>query len=768
MHFFWCDKMNIEKKISIASEDYVLKNQNLNNLLQNVSNETNLLKKCELVNLASQLMNKKQVEEFFKKDKYLNLKLLSIRYPEKVFELLFHLDFSFEEYEETTLNEQHLIFKVQKSLFSEVNTNNFNSLKSALQSDQIPLRFKIFILDRFDLPGDMPNLLNLYLTSGKKIAEDEVNYAITSNIARRNVNTLRKLLTLKDLPLGAESTLDTIAQIKTQDNELSKIISRIFQRQNYKSKSLYEVKPADEQKIADIKEVYQYEGTDAEFLDYSLKDLNPDCFYSISRFFRRKNDYDLLLKLSQQRLNHLPNSISAAREMINVYDRAQMNLKVVQLIELINTKIFNVGDILTHAQARAKIGDWDTYNKYLNRTIAEFHRLGSSKATFSNRHMFFIEAANDVDFALKAKIFQSLSLTKDIRKPLTYRKNLNKKIGVFSGDFRLHAMTPVIEQFMIAASELECELIPFATFPENMQDEKTREFKERYNLVFIDHRSSETLKELRDLSLSLAVDLSQNTQFNCLNLFREGIAQNQITASWASGFSSGTTCFDGILVDQVSFENVAADQIVERMLPVRHGGAFGATQELEYKPTNRSGMTFALFMRPLRYSEQLLNTAAALIKSFDDLRCMICHPSLSDQDLRQYILSKLTDKGVSGDLIEISDEPLRTAINKIDFVLDSFPVCSPTVSKDCLSSGIPCFSREGSDPFTRFSYSWLQSMELNDFIWTDIEDLLQKVRNLDFYRDQLDKRKIEERLVTCQELMREDIKKILIKCVGDN
>lgn len=141
-------------------------------------------------------------------------------------------------------------------------------------------------------------------------------------------------------------------------------------------------------------------------------------------------------------------------------------------------------------------------------------------------------------------------------------------------------------------------------------------------------------------------------------------------------------------------------------------------------------ITFGCFHNPAKVSHQTLKLWAEVLKKVQNSKFIWCRGDLKEQALADKFRNELLHNGVLPEQITLfansnSDEYFQTYA-KVDFVLDTTPVCGGTTTCEALYMGVPTLTLAGELMSGRLSCSILHTVGLDGWICHSEQEYIEK------------------------------------------
>jgi predicted O-linked N-acetylglucosamine transferase (SPINDLY family) len=235
-------------------------------------------------------------------------------------------------------------------------------------------------------------------------------------------------------------------------------------------------------------------------------------------------------------------------------------------------------------------------------------------------------------------------------------------------------------------------------------------------------------------NVDILVDLSGHSAGNRLTVFARKPAPIQVTA-FGDATGSGLKTMDYVFADPVTMphgiRHLLAEQVYD--LPCLITMQPAANPKLSPPPMIRNGyVTFGVFNRIDKISDSALALWAQLLNELTASRIVIKNGALSDHSLRDGLIGRFVDHGISNDRVKCIGPTLRSehlaAFQMIDISLDPFPQNGGISTLESLYMGVPVVAKLGNTTASRLAGAILKAIGLDDWVADDDEGYLAVAR----------------------------------------
>lgn len=312
------------------------------------------------------------------------------------------------------------------------------------------------------------------------------------------------------------------------------------------------------------------------------------------------------------------------------------------------------------------------------------------------------------------------------------------RIGFVSPDFRQHPVAYLIEPVLANASSHEVEIYCYSDV--GQEDDVTTRLR-RYGHTWrkIHGQSDASVAETvgRD-GISILVDLAGHTAQARPSLFARRAAPIQV--SWLGYFSTtGLAAMDYFIGDEIctplSWQPYFTEKLV--LLPdTRFCYRPPADTPLPAALPSASGkpFTFGCFNNLAKLNDEVIALWSKILRAIPDSRLILRARFLDDEDTRQTIAARWREAGAPLERIQmtgpVAHAQLLAAYADIDLALDPFPFGGGMTTLESLWMGVPVLTLLGDWPAGRQSASFMRALDLRQLIAADVNDYVQRARNL--------------------------------------
>jgi protein O-GlcNAc transferase len=349
-----------------------------------------------------------------------------------------------------------------------------------------------------------------------------------------------------------------------------------------------------------------------------------------------------------------------------------------------------------------------------------------SPAIWSN----FLFVLNHVPQRSPAEIFvehrrfgERFSARRDLeRHPNEPRGDRRLRLGYCSGDFRRHAVSSFIEAVLSRHDRRQFEV--YCYYNNAAPDAVTarlRKCADRWRDIA--GLSDEAVRDLiRADGIDVLVDLSGHSARNRLLVFAQKPAPVQV--SWLGYLNTtGLAAMDYRLSDvhvspAVPFDALNSERLV-RLPDSQWCYVPGTDAAVGPVPREANGfVTFGAFTNPLKVNQRVIALWAAVLARVPGSRLLVQLrvPSASPTEYVRHF----SDFGIPAErLTAVGVQPAESFFllhNRVDLMLDTFPVTGGTTTCDSLWMGVPVVTLAGATQTSRVGLSLLATVGLSELV----------------------------------------------------
>jgi len=391
-------------------------------------------------------------------------------------------------------------------------------------------------------------------------------------------------------------------------------------------------------------------------------------------------------------------------------------------------------------QCHARQGDTERAVACYDRALAI---KPDDESAISNK-IFTLDFAADVGFAehqaVRAWWWRRIGSKIAARSPWHHDNDRDPArrivLGYVSSDFKKHSaalgFSPVLKNHDRARFEVIC----YSCSP--TEDAGTRDFQRtadqwRSASQWSDDRLAD---QIRTDKVDVLIDLSGHSAGHRLHVFARKPAPIQVTA-WGHGTGTGIPAIDYLFSDPVAIPAAVRHLFAERIhdLPclVIIEPPPGGLRSPEPPVLSNGHVTYGVFNRIDKISEQALRVWTRILRSDAGARLLIKHHAVDDPSIRSVLRRRFAGHGMSADRIELlgstSREEHLATYGRVDVCLDPFPQNGGVSTWEALHVGVPVVTKLGGCVPGRVSGAILSSIGMTDWVAADDEGYVEIALN---------------------------------------
>lgn len=458
-------------------------------------------------------------------------------------------------------------------------------------------------------------------------------------------------------------------------------------------------------------------------LNYMEEKFPPSC-YSL---FLRCRVYDMQRKYGE--------AIDYAERALK-FDKIEM-LHRMMLHNILGHLYRYVGDAdksLEHYEISSKM-NFDGLENY--KSLGQIKKI--QKEDYSN----FLFSLHNVNVS-REKIFQEivdfnrLHTTEEqfTHSPETHPKHEKIRVGYVSPDIRRHVVAFFSYAFFKSYDKSRFEVYIYA---KNGEDKVTEEFKrgvDGFKNVRFD-TPKDAAQKIKDDEIDILVDLAGHTANNCMDILAYKPAPIIISGiGWFN--TTGFKTIDYFMVDKFT-DPVGLNEkfFSEKLLRLQHSHFCYMWHDdpapITPAPCVKNGyITFVSFNNLTKVTDEMFKIWGKILAAVPNSKLYLKGKAFRDKYGTDYMLGRIEAAGIPLDrLIYEADEPkYLVKYNRADIALDTFPYPGGGTTCDALYMGLPVITLVGDRHNSRFGYSLLHNMGLDELCTFSEEEYINKAVEL--------------------------------------
>ncbi len=345
----------------------------------------------------------------------------------------------------------------------------------------------------------------------------------------------------------------------------------------------------------------------------------------------------------------------------------------------------------------------------------------------------------------REELFQAICNYNDIFKDnykvfqhdrLTHPRHEKIRIGYISPDIRRHVVAFFSYAFYKAYDKSKFEVY---CYPKCVEDHAAKEFQKNvdgwHNILF--DTPLQAAQKIKEDEIDILVDLSGHTANNVLQVMAHKPAPVQISAiGWFN--STGLKTIDYFLCDKFTDpEGLNDDFFSEKILRLQHSHFcymwHDAPMLVQPAPCTKNGyVTFVSFNNFAKVTDETLRAWAKIINAVPNSRLFVKGKAFRSEYGIDDAKRRMTAAGIPLERVRIEpdEQDYLKKYSETDIALDTFPYPGGGTTCDALYMGVPVLTLIGERHNSRFGYSLLHNMGLDELCASSEEEYIQKAIDL--------------------------------------
>tara|TARA_Y100000590_G_C15697283_1_gene1005574 strand:- start:131 stop:2098 length:1968 start_codon:yes stop_codon:yes gene_type:complete len=462
---------------------------------------------------------------------------------------------------------------------------------------------------------------------------------------------------------------------------------------------------------------------------------HADAHNNLGTEYRQLKEYKKSIFHYEQTIKINPNSQVAYSNLGNAYKELKEYKKAIDCHQKsikINPKYadayYNLGTIFEELKEVEKAISY--YSKAIE--IQPDHHNANTNILFntcwSNKGEKYLEIAKKY-----YELIPKYNENKFINYEATSQKVL--RIGFISGDFRKHPVYFFLLDTIKNLKKKEIKL--FAYSNSTHEDDFTKLIKQHFdswNIVFYE-TDKNLINLIRKDNIDILFDLSGHTANNRLAIFKNRCAPVQATwCGWLA--STGIKEIDYIIGDKHVTPISDQAKFTEKIYQLKKIWECLSISDLNFKDQNirkndEKYVTFGSLVNPAKLNEKVINVWSSILNQTNNTKLFIKDGLFDIPEAREKFIKKFENNKVNENQLIIEGKDSRAkhidSYNKVDIVLDTFPVSGATTSFEASYMGVPILTKINENSFWfRTGESINKNLNMNDWIAKDENDYVKK------------------------------------------
>ena len=322
--------------------------------------------------------------------------------------------------------------------------------------------------------------------------------------------------------------------------------------------------------------------------------------------------------------------------------------------------------------------------------------------------------------------------------PADHKYGQKIRIGYISPNFHRHAMYPIYygffahhdgDNFSVIGYQLNSYTDSYTQRIRNLADEWR-------DVSAMSHE--DIAKLVRADKIDILVDLASHLANTGLPVLAYRPARVHISGL-GSICTSGISAVDYFITDKVVdppglHDDYFAEKPLYMPAQLAYAGLEGAPKP-QGTPCLRQGyIQFGVFQLFTKVTDEMLLVWKEIMDKLPTSRLLLKSTSFDNDALAEFIYNRLKNLGLPMERIDFEgDSPYEEYLKRlqdVDILLDTYPYTGGSTTLDALYMGVPTVTLYGERRGTRFGYSILKSVGLEELAVNNKEDYSKRVINL--------------------------------------
>ena len=242
-------------------------------------------------------------------------------------------------------------------------------------------------------------------------------------------------------------------------------------------------------------------------------------------------------------------------------------------------------------------------------------------------------------------------------------------------------------------------------------------------------KAAQAAEVIRNDEIDILFDLSGHTSGNRLRVAAYRPASVQISGIGYMN-STGLDCFDYFLSDVYCAAN-SAEYFTEKLIRLPHSHIcyeVSTSLEVSRPPClEKNFVTFASFNQLSKVTDSMLIAWKKILDAVPNSRLILKNRILDKADGKNFVRNRLKNFGFDVERIDLrglSADYLRQ-YDDVDIALDTFPYTGGITTCEALYMGVPVISLYGDRHGSRFGYSMLKNIGLDELAVKSYDDYIK-------------------------------------------
>lgn len=312
----------------------------------------------------------------------------------------------------------------------------------------------------------------------------------------------------------------------------------------------------------------------------------------------------------------------------------------------------------------------------------------------------------------------------DLRQSSSSIKNKKMRVGLVSGDLRLHPGGMLLRPFMEHYNRDELEV--YCYYNDKKYDQLTNVLQSCADewCEVAAMTDLELYRLIREQSIDILIDMNGHTEKHRLGLFT--MKPCAIQATWIGYFNTtGIKAIDYFISDEFTTPDWMQKSFSEKIVRLPDSRFCYSSPEysplVSLAPSEYKGyITFGAFNNVSKLSETTLKIWSDVLKQVPKSRLLLKWKSYRDLEVKNTLIERFGHYGISASRLmirkDIHHAQMLADYSDVDIVLDTFPFNGGMTSIEALWMGVPIVTLSGTTPASRQTGSFLRLLGLDGLI----------------------------------------------------
>lgn len=305
------------------------------------------------------------------------------------------------------------------------------------------------------------------------------------------------------------------------------------------------------------------------------------------------------------------------------------------------------------------------------------------------------------------------------------------RIGYISPDFRQHPVMDFSRTLFTDFNHNKFEVFAYYTGTVDDTTEKIEKSVTKFTCIHGENDES-AAKLIADDGVDILVDLSGHTANSCLPILAYKPAPVQICGLGYFN-TTGLNTVDYFIGDQYCDNGNTEEFFVEKIirLPNSHFCYCPKQKFPEIKdlPSIKKGyITFGSFNNFAKVNDEVVAVWSNILKNIPNSKIILKSKGFAFADVCKVVYERFAEVGIKQERVELRGFSTNylEEYNEIDIALDPFPYTGGATTCEALYMGVPVVTLCGDTHGSRFGYSILKNIGLEDWIACNKAEYVEK------------------------------------------